>query len=37
MDILHVLGKRSSFYLLLALWALSCVAHVSFPNMAAYA
>ena len=31
---LHVLGKQGRSYFLLALWALSCVAHVSFPNMA---
>ena len=33
-DNLHVLGKLGRSYLLLALRALSCVAHVSFPNMA---
>ena len=33
---LHVLRKRRSSYLLLALRALSCVAHVSFPDMAFY-
>ena len=30
---LHVLGKQGPSYLFLALWALSCVAHVSFPSM----
>ena len=35
-DHLHVLRKLGRSYLLLALWALSCVAHVSFPNMAVY-
>ena len=35
-DHLHVLRKLGRSYLLLALWALSCVAHVSFPNMAFY-
>ena len=33
-DHLHVLGKSGRPYLLLALRALSCVAHVSFPDMA---
>ena len=35
-DHLHVLGKHGPSYLFLALWAFSCVAHVSFPNMAFY-
>ena len=35
-DRLHVLGKFGRLYLPLALRALSCVAHVSFPNMAFY-
>ena len=34
---LHVLGKLGRPYLLLALRALSCVAHVSFPDMEVYA
>ena len=36
-DHLHVLGKQGRPYLLLASWAFSCVAHVSFPDMAFYA
>ena len=36
-DPLHVLGKLGRPYLLLALRALSCVAHVSFPDMEVYA
>ena len=28
-----MLGKPGRSYLLLALWALSCVAHVSLPNV----
>ena len=32
-DHLHVPGKVGRSYFLLALWALSCVPHVSFPNM----
>ena len=36
-DPLHVLRKLTRPYLLLALWALSCVAHVSFPDMEVYA
>ena len=36
-DPLHVLGKLGRPYLLLALRALSCVAHVSLPNMEVYA
>ena len=36
-DHLHVLGKLPRSYLFLALWALSCVAHVSFPDMEVYA
>ena len=35
-DHLHVLRKLGRPYLLLALGALSCVAHVSFPDMAFY-
>ena len=35
-DHLHVPGKVGRSYFLLALWALSCVAHVSFPHMAVY-
>merc|ERR1719268_249936 len=35
-DYLHVLGKLPRSYLFLALWTLSCVAHVSFSNMAFY-
>ena len=35
-DHLHVLGELGRPYLLLAFWALSCVAHVSLPNMAVY-
>ena len=35
-DDLHVLGELRRPYLFLALRALSCVAHVSFPNMAFY-
>ena len=36
-DHLHVLGEHGRSYLLLALGAFSCVAHVSFPDMAFYA
>merc|ERR1719394_2089877 len=36
-DHLHVLGKQGRPYLLLALRALSCLAHVSFPDMEVYA